>query len=82
MQWTLKHLEYADDLCFIADSSEAAQEGLTRFVTVLRQYDMKIAPAKTVWMYVGGGDVSEQLTFEDEQVKRLQPVTYLGSVLD
>ena len=83
MQWTLQHLEYADDLCLIADSPEAAQEVLMRLVAVLRQYDMKIAPAKTVWMHVGGGgDVPDQLTFEDEQVKRVQRVTYLGSVLD
>ena len=46
MQWTLQHLEYADDLCLIADSPEAAQEVLMRLVAVLRQYDMKIAPAK------------------------------------
>ena len=66
MQWTLQHLEYADDLCLIADSPEAAQEVLMRLVAVLRQYDMKIAPAKTVWMHVGGGDVPEQLTFVDD----------------
>ena len=82
MQWTLQHLEYADDLCLMADSSEDAQEVLTRLVTVLRQYDMKITPANTVWMHVGGGDVPEQLTFEDEQVKREQRVTYLELVLD
>ena len=43
---------------------------------------LKIAPAKTVWMHVGGGDLTEQLTFENEQVKRVQRVTYPGSVLD
>ena len=34
------------------------------------------------WMHVGGGDVPEKLTFEDELVKRIQRITYLGSVLD
>ena len=43
---------------------------------------MKIAPSKTVWMHVGGVDAPEQLTSEDEQVKRTQSVTYLRSVLD
>ena len=68
MQWTLQYLEYADDLRLTADSPEAAQEVLTRLVTVLRQYDMKIAPAKTVWRHVGDGDVPHQLTFEDELI--------------
>ena len=75
-------LEYPDNLCLKADSPEAAQEVLTRLMAVLRQYDMKIAPAKTVWKHVGDGDVPDQLTFEDEQVEWVQRVTYLGSVLD
>ena len=33
-------------------------------------------------MHVGGGDVPDQLTLEDEQVKRVKRVIYLGSVLD
>ena len=37
MQWILQHLEYADDLCLIADSPEAAQEVHTRLVTVIWQ---------------------------------------------
>ena len=48
MQWTLQHLEYANDLCLIADSPEAVQEVLTRLVTVLQQYHMETAPEKTV----------------------------------
>ena len=70
MQWTLHHLKYANDICLIADPPEAAQELLTRLVTVLLKYGLKIAQAKTVWMHVGGGDLPEKLALADEQVKR------------
>ena len=43
---------------------------------------MKIAPPKTVWMHIGGGEVPEALTVEGERIVRVQRVTYLGSVLD
>ena len=43
---------------------------------------MKIAPTKTVWMHIGGGEVPEELTVGGERIVRVQRVTYLGSVLD
>ena len=64
------------------DSPEIAQDLVTRLVTTLRKYNMKIAPTKTVWMHIGGGEVPEALTVESERIVRVQGVTYLGSVLD
>ena len=81
-QWTLQHLEYADDLVLAVDSPEIAQDLVTRLVTTLRKYNMKIAPTKTVWMHIGGDEVPEALTAEGERIVRVQRVTYLGSVLD
>ena len=81
-QWTLQHLEYADDLVLAADSPEIAQDLVTRLVATLRKYNMKIAPTKAVWMHIGGDEVHEALTVEGEHTERVQRVTYLGSVLD
>ena len=47
-QWTLQHLEYADDLVLAADSPEIAQDLVTRLVTTFRKYNIKTAPTKTV----------------------------------
>ena len=60
-QWTLQHSEYADDLVLAADSPEITQDLVTRLVTTFRKYNMKIAPAKTVWMDIGGDEVPETL---------------------
>ena len=57
------------------------QELLTRLVTALQKYNMRIAPAKIVWMQVKGGKAPETLTAECERIARVQHVTYLGSVL-
>ena len=83
-RWTLRHLEYADDLVLVASSPETAQIALNGLVTVLRRYQMAIAPAKTVWMHVGGSDgtVPETLSIEGASIARQRRVTYLGSVLD
>ena len=70
-QWTLQHLEYADDLVLAADSPEIAQDLVTRLVTTLRKYNMKIAPTKTVWMHIGGDEVPEALTVEGERIVRV-----------
>ena len=43
---------------------------------------MEIAPTKTVWMHIGGGEVPEALTVEGERIVRVQRVTYLGPVLN
>ena len=75
-------MEYADDLVLAADSPEIAQDLVTRLVTTLRKYNMKIAPTKTVWMHIGGDEVPEALTVKGERIVRVQRVTYLGSVLD
>ena len=81
-QWTLQHLEYTDDLVLAADSLEIAQDLVTRLVATPRKYNMKIAPTKTAWMHIGGGEVPKALTVEGKRVARPQRVTYLGSVLD
>ena len=56
-QWTLQHLEYADDLVQSADSPEIMQDLLTRLVTTLPKYNIKITPTKTIWMHIGGGEL-------------------------
>ena len=45
---------------------------------------MAIAPAKTVWMHVGGsdGDAPETLIVEGGSIARQRQVTCLGSVLN
>ena len=79
---TLRDLEYDDDLVLVADSPETVQELLTRLVTALQKYNMKIAPTKIVWMHVRGGEANETLTAECERIVRVQHVTYFGSVLE
>ena len=61
-QWTLQHLEHANDLVLAADSPKTAQDLLTRLRTTLQKYNMKFAPIKTPWMHIGGGEVPETLT--------------------
>ena len=56
-EWTLQHLEYVVDLVVAMDCPEIAQEPLTRFVTTLQKYNVKIGPTKTVLIHSGGGEV-------------------------
>ena len=70
-QWTLQHLEYAGNLVLAADPPEIAQDLVTRLVTTLRKYSMKIAPTKTVWMHIGGGEVPEALSVKGGRIVRV-----------
>ena len=80
-QWSLQHLEYADDLVPASDLPETGQELLTRLVITIRKYNRKIVPTKADWMHIEGGEVLETLT-KGELIVRQQRVTYLGSLLD
>ena len=48
--WTLKHIEYADDLCICATDVNEAEVALTSLATQLGNLHKEISYAKTKWM--------------------------------
>ena len=74
-KWSLQHLEYNDGDVLAVNTHEIAKDLITRLVTTFRKYNMTSGPTKNVWMHVGGGEVLETLTVEDERIARVQRVT-------
>ena len=53
-EWSLNHIEYADDLCMVCADTEGAARLLEKLDSVLSKYHMSLASDKTKWMFVGG----------------------------
>lgn len=83
VEWQFGHIEYADDLCLIANSVTEAEMLLERLDRVLTGYHMALAQNKTKWMHISKHEPAQsQLHFGEKSIDRVDSFRYLGSPIN
>lgn len=80
--WTIKHLEYADDLCILANDTDEAIKSLNSLQKYLRMLNMEISTSKTKYMIINKHDNLTPITIENKQIEEVTNFLYLGSILN
>lgn len=80
--WTIKHLEYADDLCIIANNTDEATKSLNSLQKYLRMLNMEISTSKTKSTVINKHDNLSSITIENKQIEEVTNSLYLGSILN
>ena len=79
--WTLKHIEYADDLCICATDVNEAEVALTSLATQLGNLQMEISYTKTKWMGIHI-ETDTSLEVRGHRIERVRSFNYLGSEVE
>ncbi|VUZ38557.1 unnamed protein product [Hymenolepis diminuta] len=70
-EWKLGYIEYADDLCLIANTIAEAEGLLQRLDTVLAKFHTEVTTDKTQWMCLGEEPERNLLHFGSKSIERV-----------
>ena len=71
--WKLGHLEYADDLCLLANSKPVAEMLLEHLDVMLKKFNMEMAAGKTKFVCVNMENTLTELRFGSKHSDILTP---------
>ncbi|CAH8529152.1 unnamed protein product [Schistosoma rodhaini] len=80
--WTIKHLEYADDLCLITNTTEEATKALNHLQQYLTSIGMEISISKTKYMIINKKGNSANVKIGNKDIEEVESFHYLGSTIN
>ena len=80
--WRLGHIEYADDLCLLANNPREATALLERLDVVLTKFHMEMAADKTKFMCVNVDDAPAEILVRAKRIEKVESYRYLGSLIN
>ena len=83
-EWTVKHIEYADDLCLLCKSTAEAEMMLHALIQTLERHKMSLSTEKTKWMEISplSDTNGSKIVVNGQEIEKVQNFEYLGSLLD
>ncbi|CAH8290778.1 unnamed protein product, partial [Schistosoma rodhaini] len=80
--WTIKHLEYADDLCLLTNTTEEATKALNHLQQYLTSIGMEISISKTKYMIINKKAITSNVKINNKDIEEVGSFHYLGSTIN